>query len=175
MKFNIRGSKIDVTDAINNYIETKLARLNKYFKDSGDITANVLIKTQGINQRIDVTIPIKRVILRSEEVDKDLYAAIDKVTDKLERQIRKNKTRNMRVKEAIALVDFETTKEEDIEESIVKRKTLNLKPMNEEEAILQMNLLDHPFFVFKNADTDTMSVLYKRKDGNYGIIDIDED
>ena len=81
----------------------------------------------------------------------------------------------MRVKEAIALVDFETTKEEDVEESIVKRKTLNLKPMNEEEAILQMNLLDHPFFVFKNADTDTMSVLYKRKDGNYGIIDIDKD
>ena len=175
MKFNIRGSKLEVTEAINNYIETKLSRLNKYFKDSGEIEANVLIKTQGINQRMDVTIPIKRVILRSEEVDKDLYTAIDKVTDKLERQIRKNKTRNMRVKEAIALVDFETTKEEDEEEVIVKRKTLNLKPMNEEEAILQMNLLDHSFFVFKNADTDTMSVLYKRKDGNYGIIDIDED
>ena len=175
MKFNIRGSKLEVTEAIKNYIEEKLGRLNKYFKDAEDITANVLIKTQGINDRIDVTIPIKRMILRSEEVDKDLYAAIDKVTDKLERQIRKNKTRNMRVKEAIALVDFETTKEEDEEESIVKRKTLNLKPMNEEEAILQMNLLDHPFFVFKNADTDSMSVLYRRKDGNYGIIDIDKD
>ena len=175
MKFNIRGSKLEVTEAISNYIETKLSRLNKYFKDFDEIEANVVIKTQGINQRIDVTIPIKRVILRSEEVDKDLYTAIDKVTDKLERQIRKNKTRNMRVKEAIALVDFETTKEEDTEETIVKRKTLNLKPMNEEEAILQMNLLDHPFFVFKNADTDTISVLYKRKDDNYGIIDIDED
>ncbi len=175
MKYNIRGSKLEVTEAIKNYIEEKLGRLNKYFKDAEDITANVLIKTQGINDRIDVTIPIKRMILRSEEVDKDLYAAIDKVTDKLERQIRKNKTRNMRVKEAIALVDFETTKEEDEEQTIVKRKTLNLKPINEEEAILQMNLLDHPFFVFKNADTDSMSVLYRRKDGNYGIIDVDKD
>ena len=154
MKFNIRGSKLEVTEAINNYIETKLSRLNKYFKDSGEIEANVLIKTQGINQRIDVTIPIKRVILRSEEVDKDLYTAIDKVTDKLERQIRKNKTRNMRVKEAIALVDFETTKEED-----------------EEEAVLQMELLEHQFYIFKDSETNKVAVVYKRKEGNYGIIE----
>ena len=115
------------------------------------------------------------MILRSEESDKDLYAAIDKVTDKLERQIRKNKTRNSRTKEAIAFVEFDTTKEEDEEEKIVKRKTINLKPMSEEEAILQMNLLGHEFFVFENADTLGKSVLYRRKDGNFGIIDIDKD
>lgn len=175
MKFNIRGSKLEVTEAIKNYIETKLSRIDKYFKNSEEITANVLIKKQGINERIDVTIPIKKMILRSEQVDKDLYAAIDKVTDKLERQIRKNKTRNMRVKEAIALTDFEITKEEEKEETIVKRKNISIKPMGEEEAILQMNLLDHSFFVFENADTDNVSVLYKRKDGNYGIIDIEKD
>ena len=117
--------------------------------------------------------PAKKLILRSEEADKDLYAAIDKVTDKLERRIRKNKTRNMRTKEAIAFVEFETTEEEDKEEKIVKRKTINLKPMNEEEAILQMNLLGHEFFIFENSDTDGKSLLYKREDGNYGIIDID--
>ena len=174
MKFNIRGNKLEVTEAIKNYIEDKLSRLNKYFKNAGELTANVLIKKQGIDERIEVTIPAKKLIIRSEESDKDLYAAIDKVTDKLERRIRKNKTRNMRTKEAIAFVEFETTKEEDEEQHIVKRKSISLKPMGEEEAILQMNLLGHEFFVFENADTDTKSVLYKRKDGNYGIIDIEK-
>ena len=173
MKFNIRGSKIEVTESIKNYIEEKLSKLDKYFKNAEELTANVLIKKQGINERIEVTIPAKKLILRSEEADKDLYAAIDKVTDKLERRIRKNKTRNMRTKEAIAFVEFETTEEEDKEEKIVKIKTINLKPMNEEEAILQMNLLGHEFFIFENSDTDGKSLLYKRKDGNYGIIDID--
>ena len=91
MKFNIRGSKLEVTDAIGNYIETKLARLNKYFKDAGEIEANVVIKTQGINQRIDVTIPIKRVILRSEEVDKDLESYIlTKIEERNEAKKNKN-------------------------------------------------------------------------------------
>ena len=175
MKYNIRGSKLEVTEAIKNYIETKLGRLDKYFKGADELTANVLIKKQGVNERIEVTIPAKRLILRSEEADKDLYAAIDKVTDKLERQIRKNKTRNMRTKEAIAFTEFEVTEEEKEEETIVKRKTLSLKPMSEEEAILQMNMLGHEFFIFDNADTDNKAVLYKRKDGNYGIIDIERD
>ena len=175
MKFNIRGSKLEVTEAIKNYIETKLSRLDKYFKNADELEAHVLIKKHGISETIEVTIPVKKMILRSEESDKDLYAAIDKVTDKLERQIRKNKTRNSRTKEAIAFVEFDTTKEEDEEENIVKRKKINLKPMSEEEAILQMNLLGHEFFVFENADTLGKSVLYRRKDGNFGIIDIDKD
>ena len=173
MKFNIRGSKIEATESIKNYIVEKLSKLDKYFKNADELTANVLIKKQGINEKIEVTIPAKRLILRSEEIDKDLYAAIDKVADKLERRIRKNKTRNMRTKEAIAFAEFETTEEEETEGKIVKRKNINLKPMSEEEAILQMNLLGHEFFVFDNSDIDGKSLLYKRKDGNYGIIDID--
>lgn len=175
MKFNIRGSKIEITEAIKNYIETKLSKLDKYFEDSENITANVLIKPQGIHQKIEVTIPIKKITLRSEEMNKDLYAAIDTVTDKLERQIRKNKTRLKRrdTKENIInLVDFEITEEEQKEELIVKRKEIDLKPMSEEEAILQMNMLGHEFFAFQNSDTDSNSVLYRRKDGNYGIIDL---
>ena len=175
MNFNIRGSKLEVTEAIKNYIETKLERLNKYFQNASDLTANVLIKKHGVGEKIEVTIPIKKMILRSEEADKDLYAAIDKVTDKLERQIRKNKTRNSKVKEAIPFMEFDTTEEENEEEPIVKRKTIGLKPMSEEEAILQLNLLGHEFFVFNNSDTNGNSVIYKRKDGNYGIIDIDKD
>ena len=92
MKYNIRGDKLEVTDAINNYVESKLDRLNKYFKDE-DILANVLLRVRGNSQIIEVTIPTDKFILRSEEEDKDLYAAIDLVSDKLERQIRKNKTR----------------------------------------------------------------------------------
>lgn len=175
MKYNIRGSKLEVTDSIRNYIETKLNRLEKYFENASEITANVLIKTQGINQKVEVTIPIKKIVLRSEELHKDLYAAIDLVTDKLERQIRKNKTRLKRrdnKEEIVNFADFEITKEEENEETIVKRKEIDLKPMSEEEAILQMNMLGHEFFVFENADANCNSVLYRRKDGNYGIIDM---
>lgn len=174
MKFNIRGSKLEVTDSIKNYIETKLGRLDKYFDNTNEITANVLIKTQGVNQKVEVTIPIKKMILRSEESQKDLYAAIDIVTDKLERQIRKNKTRmkHKNVKEHVNMfADFEV-EEESEDEVIVKRKIVDLKPMSEEEAILQMDLLGHEFFVFENSDTNNNSVLYKRKDGNYGIIEM---
>ncbi len=178
MKYNIRGSKLEVTDAIRNYIETKLNKLERYFEDKENINVNVLIKTQGINQKVEVTIPIKKTILRSEESNKDLYAAIDLVTDKLERQIRKNKTRlkKRETKEnIIEFIDFEVTEEEQQENTIVKRKKIDLKPMSEEEAILQMNMLGHEFFVFEDADTNSNAVLYRRKDGNYGIIDMNKD
>ena len=174
MKFNIRGSKIAITDAIRSYIETKIGKLDKYFEHPDDITANVLIRESGINQKIEVTIPIKSTILRGESVNKDLYAAIDLVVEKLERQIRKNKTRMHKInKDVVAeFIDFEISKEEKEEETIVKRKTIEMKPMNEEEAILQMNMLGHDFFIFKNSDTDDVSVVYKRKDDQYGIIDV---
>ena len=108
MKYNIRGDKLEVTDAINNYVESKLDRLNKYFKED-DILANVLLRVRGNSQIIEVTIPTDKFILRSEEEDKDLYAAIDLVTDKLERQIRKNKTKLKRhvTKEKNLDINFE--------------------------------------------------------------------
>ena len=176
MKYNIRGDKLEVTDAINNYVESKLDRLNKYFKED-DILANVLLRVRGNSQIIEVTIPTDKFILRSEEEDKDLYAAIDLVTDKLERQIRKNKTRlnrqNADNKYKDFNFDYETTTEEndDEEEIIVKRKNIEMKPMDEEEAILQMNLLGHEFFVYKDIHTNRICVIYKRKDGNYGLIE----
>lgn len=174
MVWNIRGSKMVVTEAIRNYVEEKLSKLDKYFENPEEITANILVKTHGINQIVEVTIPIKKAILRSEENHKDLYAAIDKVTDKLERQIRKNKTRmsHKNGKEMDVFVDFELNEEEQQEEKIVKRKEVNTKPMSEEEAILQMNLIGHEFFIFNNSNTGNCSVLYKRKDGNYGIIEM---
>ena len=174
MKFNMRGSKITITDAIRSYIETKIGRIDKYFENPDDMTANVLIKESGVEQKIEVTIPIKSTILRGESANKDLYAAIDLVVEKLERQIRKNKTRMHKInKDVVAeFIDFEVSKEETEEETIVKRKTIEMKPMNEEEAILQMNMLGHDFYIFKNSDTDEVAVVYKRKDNQYGIIDV---
>ncbi len=175
MKYNIRGDKLEVTDAIGSYVESKLDRLNKYFKED-DILANVLLRVRGNSQIIEVTIPTDKFILRSEEEDKDLYAAIDLVTDKLERQIRKNKTRlnkqNYDNKFKALNFDYEVNEEETNEdEVIVKRKKLEMKPMDEEEAILEMNLLGHEFFVYKDMHTNNINVLYRRKDGNYGLIE----
>lgn len=173
MKINIRGNKIVITDSIKNYIEGKIGKLDKYFDSPDDITASVVVQGNGIYHKIEVTIPIKRDILRGEESDKDLYAAIDFVSEKLERQIRKNKTKmkHKNNRENYDLfIDFEVSEEEQETTQIVKRKEIDTKPMNEEEAILQMNLLGHDFFVFKNIDTDNISVVYKRKDSNYGII-----
>lgn len=176
MKYNIRGDKLEITDAINNYVESKLDRLNKYFKED-DILANVLLRVRGNSQIIEVTIPTDKFILRSEEEDKDLYAAIDLVTDKLERQIRKNKTRLNRQNSDNSLKEFNfdyemNSDEENTEdEIIVKRKNIEMKPMDEEEAILEMNLLGHEFFVYKDMHTNKVCVLYKRKDGNYGLIE----
>ena len=176
MKYNIRGDKLVVTDAINNYVESKLDKLNKYFKED-DILANVLLRVRGTSQIIEVTIPTDKFILRSEEEDKDLYAAIDLVADKLERQIRKNKTRlnrqNIDNKYKDFNFDYELTEDEESNdnEKIVKRKNIEMKPMDEEEAILEMNLLGHSFFVYKDMHTNNICAVYKRKDGNYGLIE----
>lgn len=174
MKYNIRGDRMVVTEAIRDYAEEKLGRLEKYFKDD-DITANVLTRVRGNSQIVEVTIPTSKFVLRSEEENEDLYAAIDLVSDKLERQIRKNKTRlNRNVKENVKEFNFDYVLEDTEEESkekIVKRKNVEMKPMDEEEAILEMELLGHSFFVYKDMDTNNVCVLYKRKDGDYGLIE----
>ena len=173
MKYNIRGDKMVITDAIKDYTESKLGKLDKYFKEDG-VTANVLARVRGNSQIVEVTIPTSKFILRSEEENEDLYAAIDLVTDKLERQIRKNKTRlNRNIKENIKEFnfDYEISDDEEGKEKVVKRKNIEMKPMDEEEAILEMELLGHSFFVYKDMDTNKVCVVYKRKDGDYGLIE----
>lgn len=173
MKYNIRGDKILVTDAIKDYITEKIDKLNKYFDEPDEITANILIKVKGYNQTIEVTIPTTSFTIRNEESAEDLYAAIDSVVDKIERQIRKNKTKINKIsKNALKKLNLmyqEEEKEEDTK--IVRRKTLNTKPMSEEEEILQMEMLGHDFFIFKDSNTSNISILYKRKDNNYGVIE----
>lgn len=174
MKYNIRGEKVEITSAIKSYIEDKIGKLDKYFENSSDINANVVIKVRGNEQKIEITVPAMHYTLRSEEAHSDLYAAIDLTVDKLERQIRKNKTKiNSKIKRNV-IQNFEVDLEDSFEEDnskLLKRKKVDMKPMDEEEAIMQMEMLGHSFFVFKNVDTNSICVLYLRKDGNYGIIE----
>ncbi len=176
MRYNIRGDKLTVTKSIKDYIEDKLNKLNKYYDNYEDLECKVVIRSKNNLQTIEVTIPLNKLILRAEESEKDLYAAIDLVVDKLEGQIRKNKTRIKKRIEKNPDVEFlKILDNDDIEEDtseIVKRKDIDSKPMDEEEAILQMNLLNHDFFVFKNVDEECVSVIYRRKDNKYGIINV---
>ena len=173
MNINIRGDKIAVTDAIKAYIKEKIAKLDKYFDEPSSIDAHVLIRSKNNKDTIEVTIPAKGFTLRAEESNADLYAAIDEVQEVLERQIRKNKTRLNSRKNEVSDISFafiEEEVEDEQDSQIVKRKSVETKPMSEEEAILQMELLGHDFFVYKDADEECIAVLYKRKDNNYGII-----
>ncbi len=174
MKFNIHGKKLEVTESIKGYIENKIGRLDKYFDNPDNITATVVIKLVGKKQVVEVTINTHSFVIRGEESNSDLYASIDLVSDKIERQIRKNKTRMHKKINKDKIKDFNLSYEDEVEEKsdiIVKRKVIETKPMDEEEAILQMELIGHDFFVFKNANTDEFNIIYKRKEGNYGIIE----
>ena len=175
MKMNFTGKNMEVTDALREVTEKKLSKLEKYFQK--DIEGNVTFSTQKNEKRIEVTINLPGTIIRAEEASDDMYASIDSAVDVLERQIRKYKTRLQKRQQNTETIRFENVMPLQVEEKdddapkIVRRKAFGLKPMSYEEAILQMELLRHNFFVFMDADTDEISVVYKRKDGDYGIIE----
>lgn len=174
MKISIRGDKVEVTKSIKEYIEDKLTKLDKYFEKKDEIKCTVIIRVKNGNQTIEVTIPTSKFTIRAEESHVDLYAAVDLIIDKLERLIRKNKTRLTKHYKNVPAFEMSFDYEgiEEDEEKIVKRKNIDTKPMSEEEAVLQMQLLNHDFFAFKNTDEECVSVLYLRKDGTYGIINV---
>ncbi len=176
MNINIRGDKIKITNAIEDYIFNKTEKLNRFFENNDNMDAYVKVHAKNNNQKVEVTIPTKNFTIRAEEESDNLYTAIDLVIDKLERQITKNKSKLLKKykgKPSFELnLDFESEEEPTKDVKIIKRKTLESKPMDEEEALLQMELVDHDFFVFKNIDEECVSVLYKRKDGKTGIINI---
>ncbi|HIX42918.1 sigma-54 modulation protein [Kurthia sp. 3B1D] len=184
LTFNIRGENIEVTPAIREYVESKISKLERYFNNDMDATANVNLKIYNDKRtKVEVTIPMKRLTLRAEERNDDLYAGVDAIVDKLERQIRKHKTkvnRKFRDREGVGLY-FATApatetgapavEEAEDELQIVRTKQFSLKPMDDEEAILQMNLLGHDFYIFTDAETDETNIVYRRKDGKYGLIE----
>ena len=176
MKFNIIGRKIELTDKVKDYVTKKLGKLDKFFKDESE--ARVVLGTIKDNEYIEASIYAGGMIYRAEVTDSDVLAAIDKSVDIIERQIRKNKTRlEKKIKREATLDDIllsgaNYTGGEDVGEfKIMRRKRFQVKPMSEEEAILQMNLLGHNFYIFLNQETEEINVVYKRKDGNYAIIE----
>jgi len=176
LKLNIRGDKITITKSIKDYINEKISKIDKYFDNPKSIEAKIIVRVKNLEQTIEVTVPTSKFTLRAEEHHQDLYAAIDLVVDKLERQIRKNKNKignkYRNVPKFEINFDFEVDDEEIEDINIVKRKNIDTKPMDEEEAMLQMDLLNHDFFVFKNVNEECVSVLYRRKDGKFGIINV---
>lgn len=181
MNYNIRGENIEVTPAIREYVEKKITKLERYFTETPEANVNVNLKVFSDKKaKVEVTIPMTQLVLRAEESNEDMYAAIDLIVDKLERQIRKHKTKvNRKFREKGSLTTMFTVTddtgvpviEEDQDLEVVRTKSFDLKPMDNEEAILQMNLLGHSFYVFTNADTHRTNVVYKRKDGRYGLIE----
>lgn len=174
MKITLRGKNIEITEAIEEKVSEKLSKLDKYFIVSENVEAKVLVRTYPYGQKIEVTIPTEYVLLRAEVVDQDLYNAIDLVIDKLEGQIRKYKTRlNRKSKDnklAFNLASIEPLEEEE-EDVLVKTKIITPKPMDMEEAIMQMELIGHSFFVYRDTETDAISIVYRRNDGDYGLIE----
>ncbi|WP_025729001.1 ribosome hibernation-promoting factor, HPF/YfiA family [Atopobacter phocae] len=179
-KYNMRGENIEVTEAIRSYATKRLSKLEKYFTDVPDVTAHVNFKVYSDKKaKVEVTIPFSFLVLRAEETSPDLYASIDLVVDKLERQVRKYKTRiNRKARDRnvdVTLPVFEEVHEEHEQDGIeiVRKKRFNLKPMDTEEAVMQMNMLGHSFFVYEDSETGGINIVYQRKDNKYGLIETD--
>lgn len=178
LKFNIRGENVEVTESIRDYVIKRISKLEKFFEDNVEANAHVNLKVYPNKTfKVEVTIPLPYLTLRAEETSSDMYGSIDLVTDKLERQIRKYKTKvNRKSREkGYKNMDFVTDVEDEPvsdDLKIVRTKQISLKPMDPEEAVLQMDMLGHDFFVFEDAETNGTSVVYRRKDGRYGLIEI---
>ena len=164
----VRGKNIDVTNALKEYVEKKLAKLERYL----DVfEAQVTLTVEKGTHKVEVTIPINGMILRGEEETGDMYASIDMVVEKLEKQINRYKGRFTRKARSEGKTTTVTPEEVFEQPVIMKTKRFAIKPMPVDEAVMQMNMLGHSFFVFSNAETEEVNVLYKRKDGNYGLIE----
>jgi putative sigma-54 modulation protein len=173
MKYIVNGKNTNVSEALRERAIKKLSKIEKFFK--ADAECHVTFAIEKSRHILEVTIVSSGFVVRAEETTDDMYTSIDMVIDKLERQIRKNKTKlGKRIKQE-SLVPDNFLIDENIEEEnsfrVVRSKRFAIKPMNIEEAILQMNLLGHNFFVFSNGDTEEVNVVYKRKDGHYGLIE----
>lgn len=177
MQVAIRGKNVEVSDALKEYIEKKLTKLDKYFYRN--LSAQVALNVERGRHIIEVTIPLDGILLRGEEASEDMYASVDQVLDKLERQIHKYKTKINRklrreagnhrgVREDVSSTDESSP---EVKEEVVKVKRFPVKPMEVEEAIMQMNLLAHDFYVFTNAKTEEINVVYRRRDGGFGLIE----
>ncbi|RKJ00308.1 ribosome-associated translation inhibitor RaiA [bacterium D16-54] len=172
MRYTITGRNVNVTPGIRKAVEEKIGKLDRYFNPDTEVI--VTLSVQKDRQKIEVTIPVKGNLIRAEESSSDMYVSIDLVEEVIERQLKKYKNKIIDKKQsAQAFSDFfineETEDEEEIQ--IVKTKRFGIKPMDPEEACVQMELLNHNFYVFLNAETEEVNVVYKRKGHSYGLIE----
>ena len=172
MKFVIVGRNIEVTEGLREAVEDKIGKLEKYFNP--DTEAHVTLSVEKDRQKIEVTIPVKGNIIRSEQVSNDMYVSIDLVEEVIERQLKKYKNKLVDKHQSggdfsQAFIENDYLDEEEIK--IVRTKKFDIKPMYPEDACIQMELLGHSFFVFINAETDQVNVVYKRKGDTYGLIE----
>ena len=175
MKFIISGRNIDITDGLRTAVEDKLGKLERYFTADTEIIVTLSVEKE--RQKIEVTIPVKGNIIRSEQVSNDMYVSIDLVEEIIERQLRKYKTKIINKKQNVETFEpefIEKDYEDDTNEiKIIRTKKFGFKPMYPEDACVQMELLGHNFFVFLNAETEEVNVVYKRKGNTYGLIEPD--
>ena len=172
MKIIISGKNIEITEGLKTAVQDKIGKLDKYFSE--DTVAKVILSVEKERQKIEVTIPMKGSIIRSEQVSNDMYVSIDLVKEILERQLKKYKKKLTDKKQnalSFSQAFLEKDEEEDEEIKIVRTKRFDIKPMYPEDACIQMELLGHDFFVFCNAETDQVNVVYKRKGNSYGLIE----
>ncbi len=172
MKFIISGKNIEVTEGLKEAIYDKIGKLEKYFKPETEV--HVTLSVEKDRQKIEVTIPVKGNIIRSEQVSNDMYVSIDLVEEIIERQLKKYKNKLVDQKQANHFFREEFIEKEYVDEEevrILRTKKFDIKPMYAEDACIQMELLGHNFFVFMNADTDQVNVVYKRKGSTYGLIE----
>ncbi len=173
MKFVIVGKNIEVTDNLRDTVEEKIGKLERYF--TPDTEAKVTMSVEKDRQKIEVTIPVKGSIIRSEQVSNDMYVSIDLVEEIIERQLKKYKNKIVDVKReegtSFKQEFLDEEFEDDDEVKIVRTKRFDVKPMYPEDACVQMELLGHSFYVFCNAETDQVNVVYKRKGNTYGLIE----
>ncbi|HHT65764.1 MAG: ribosome hibernation-promoting factor, HPF/YfiA family [Caldicoprobacterales bacterium] len=176
MNIIISGKNMDITDSLRRQINKKVGKLKRYFDPGTE--AQVTLSVEKNRHIVEVTIPFNGILIRAEESTDDMYASIDMVLDKLERQIHKYRTKLWRKFRTDAFTDDqmlfskgESHDEKDDELKIVRTKRFAVKPMSVEEALMQMDLIGHSFFVFSNAETDEVNVIYKRRDGKYGLIE----
>jgi len=165
-----------ITDAIREHIDLKVGSLSKFLPANEELEARVNIKIYDVIQKVEVTIPGKQFILRAEEEHTDLYAAVDLVIDKLERQIRRHKTKaNKKIREREGIAEYfsnlENGDKDIVTDEPFKSKEIFLKPMDVEEAIMQLDLLGHDFFVYYDMELNSVCVVYRRKDGQIGVIE----
>ncbi|MBC5619185.1 ribosome-associated translation inhibitor RaiA [Streptococcus anginosus] len=178
IKYSIRGENLEVTEALRDYVVSKLEKIEKYFQADQELDARVNLKVyREKTAKVEVTIPLGSITLRAEDVSQDMYGSIDLVTDKIERQIRKNKTKierkNRNKKSTSQLFTDAVVEEVEVTPAkVVRSKQIDLKPMDLEEALLQMDLLGHDFFIYTDVEDNTTNVLYRREDGDVGLLEV---